>query len=374
MELEFYNATLVDSQSVYNPKMDYIRIYCGYSIAEYSERYTSKNILFEFLDKFKKMTRNGTKIVFDASAEAENLAIVFNEVGNPDFLDWLLEYSKINNFSKNQIELWTSDFDCRKNINEKYKNLIVGINQMRNFVPYADDFKFIETRKFDKKFICAMSRITRERTSMYEFIINNKIEESFYYSYNAKILTPNKDDSDVIKVPMERYLGIDFDDSMRAEFATYRFQKKSVINIVMETFFYSYDELGRENPSRFFTEKTFRPIAMLQPFILVSNYGMLNRLKSFGFKTFDKWWDESYDLIENDNDRLNKIFELISELNKLSIEELNNIYLEMIPILKYNYNHLLNDVGNEFYEFHTEYTFNKLARLEMGALFYIENI
>jgi len=374
MGLEFYNATLVDNQSVYNPKMDYIRIYCGYSIPEYSERYPSKNILFEFLDRFKKMTRNGTKIVFDASAEAENFGIVFNEVGNFDFLDWLLEYSEINNFSKNQIELWTSDFDCKKNINEKYKNLIVGINQMRNFVPYADDFKFIESRKFDRKFICAMSRITRERTSMYEFIINKKIEESFYYSYNAKILTPNKDDSEVIKVPMERYLGIDFDDSMRAEFATYRFQKKSVINIVMETFFYSYDELGRENPSRFFTEKTFRPIAMVQPFILVSNYGMLNRLKSFGFKTFDKWWDESYDLIENDNDRLNKIFELISELNKLSIEELNNIYLEMIPILKYNYNHLLNDVGNEFYEFHTEYTFNKLARLEMDALFYIDNI
>ena len=371
---EFYIPTLVDSQAVYNPKMDYIRIYCGFSIPKYSESFPSKNILFEYLDNFKKLTITGTKIVFDSSAEADYLKIVFDEVGNPDFLDWVLEYSEINNFSKNQIELWTCDFDSKKNIDEKYKHLVVGVNQMKNFVPYAYDFKFIENRKFDKKFICAMSRITRERTSMYEFIVDNEIEDSFYYSYNARILTPNKDDSDVIKVPMERYIGDEFNDSMRAEFATYKLQKKSVINIVMETFFYSHDELGRETPTRFFTEKTFRPISMVQPFILVSNYGMLNRLKSFGFKTFDKWWDESYDLIENDRNRLDEIFKLISHLNKLSIDELNDMYLEMIPILKYNYNHLLNNIGNEFYEFHTEYTFNKLARLEMDALLYIENI
>ena len=33
-----------------------------------------------------------------------------------------------------------------------------------------------------------------------------------------------------------------------------------------------------------------------------------------------------------------KVFNLLMGFNKMSIEELHNLYIEMIPILKYNYN------------------------------------
>jgi hypothetical protein len=41
------------------------------------------------------------------------------------------------------------------------------------------------------------------------------------------------------------------------------------------------------------TEKTFKPICLQMPFVVVSNAGSLKYLRSYGFKTFDTIWDES---------------------------------------------------------------------------------
>ena len=43
------------------------------------------------------------------------------------------------------------------------------------------------------------------------------------------------------------------------------------------------------------------------PFVMVNGHGSISKLKELGFKTFDKWWDESYDDEPNETDRLNKI-------------------------------------------------------------------
>jgi len=364
---------LNDGQSVYNSKMDYIRIYSGYFFTEFIQRFNSKNYLYEFLNYFKQLTIGGTKIVFDCSAECEDFNITLSETNSLYKLDWFVEYILDNNLKKNQIEIWTCDFNVKKNIPAKYSHMVRTVNQMINFVPFCHDSEFIENRSLDRKFICSMSRITKERTLMYEFIKNNNLEDSFYYSYNARILTPDKNDVDVIKLPLERYDDNIFDDSKRGEFATYRFQRKSIINIIMETFFYKEDIFGRKNNTRFFSEKTFRAISMFQPFILVSHPDMLKKLRDYGFKTFNKWWDEGYDDIQDDNERLSNIFNLILELNKLSNKELNIKYNEMFHILKHNYNHLFT-IGNKFYEFHTDYCFNKIGKFEQPAINYIQNI
>ncbi len=64
-------------------------------------------------------------------------------------------------------------------------------------------------------------------------------------------------------------------------------------NVVTETVF--YDE------KLHLTEKIFKPIVTKRPFILVAAAGNLAYLKSYGFKTFDRWIDESYDN-ETDHD------------------------------------------------------------------------
>jgi hypothetical protein len=60
-------------------------------------------------------------------------------------------------------------------------------------------------------------------------------------------------------------------------------------------------------------------------------------MRSIGFKTFGDFWDESYDEEENNDGRFEKVFNLLMKFNKMPIEELHKLYIDMIPTLKYNY-------------------------------------
>lgn len=87
------------------------------------------------------------------------------------------------------------------------------------------------------------------------------------------------------------------------------------------------------------TEKTFKPIAMGMPFVLVSTQGSLHYLKTYGFKTFDSVWDESYDLIENDNDRIKAIADLLLRLDQMSVNQRYTLFQQCVPIIEHNWNH-----------------------------------
>jgi hypothetical protein len=90
------------------------------------------------------------------------------------------------------------------------------------------------------------------------------------------------------------------------------------------------------------SEKTLYPMFYKLPLIVVGAPYSLEYIKSLGFKTFDRWWDESYDTIENHQDRLKKIFDVIDYINSKPIEELKTIYEEMYEVLDHNYQQTLN--------------------------------
>jgi len=87
------------------------------------------------------------------------------------------------------------------------------------------------------------------------------------------------------------------------------------------------------------TEKTFKPICLRMPFVIVSCAGSLEYLKTYGFLTFDSIWDESYDLESNDDLRLKKIATLLKGLDDMSHRELQQIYRAAAPMIEHNYRH-----------------------------------
>ena len=73
----------------------------------------------------------------------------------------------------------------------------------------------------------------------------------------------------------------------------------------------------------FITEKTFKPIIANQVFIIIGPRGILKKLRSLGFKTFDKFFDESYDDLP-DSIRLFKAIDTLNDvMSKYTIEELD---------------------------------------------------
>jgi len=103
---------------------------------------------------------------------------------------------------------------------------------------------------------------------------------------------------------------------------------QSLIQIVTETVYY-----GRKSH---LTEKTFKPIVMQQPFVLVSCQGSLEYLRRYGFKTFGEFWSESYD-DANDDVRMMKIGKLLNDLNQLSTKEKIHLQRHLAPLVEHNF-------------------------------------
>ena len=106
-------------------------------------------------------------------------------------------------------------------------------------------------------------------------------------------------------------------------------------NIVTETVFY-YDKLH-------LTEKIFKPIVSKQPFMLLAAPGNLEYLRSYGFKTFDTVIDESYDNIQNNDDRIDAVVKQLVWYCALSDSQKIEVMKELEPIIEYNFHWFYND-------------------------------
>ena len=107
--------------------------------------------------------------------------------------------------------------------------------------------------------------------------------------------------------------------------------KRTFISVVTETLV--------DDGTLFFSEKIWKPIMVGHPFMVYGNQYSLKYLKSIGFKTFDRWIDESYD-DEPDRDKRSKM--IVNELEKFSLkslDELKKLREEMFEICEFNYNH-----------------------------------
>jgi hypothetical protein len=93
------------------------------------------------------------------------------------------------------------------------------------------------------------------------------------------------------------------------------------------------------HPKLHLTEKIFKPIVVLRPFVLAAAPGNLSYLRSYGFKTFDRWWDESYDLVDDIDQRSDMIVRILEKLCAMSPTELDDLYQDMLPVLQYNKQH-----------------------------------
>ena len=89
----------------------------------------------------------------------------------------------------------------------------------------------------------------------------------------------------------------------------------------------------------FLSEKTFKPIANLQPFIIMGDYGSLALLHDLGYKTFGDYIDESYDLVKSPVERIEQATEIGLKLALMSHDEHIELIHKLKPILEYNQQH-----------------------------------
>lgn len=129
--------------------------------------------------------------------------------------------------------------------------------------------------------------------------------------------------------------GLDATASAQLGHREYKLWQNSFVHLVNETVF--YDE------KLHLTEKIFKPIVALRPFLLAAAPGNLAYLRNYGFKTFGEWWDESYDAVQDPGTRSDLILDILDKLCVKSPAELKKMLEEMKPVLEFNKHHFFGE-------------------------------
>lgn len=154
-------------------------------------------------------------------------------------------------------------------------------------------------------------------------LLHNVLDRAIY-SYNAKgiSIAGDKDPSDC--TPWQRYMNPDW-------------YNTTAFSVVVES--YMRDVIDGDDLETEVSEKIFKPLAYYHPFVVAGSMNTLTYLREQGFETYNTWFDESYDLIENDRMRLCAVCnEIDRAVNRWHKEEIG-WDTETVRRTQHNHNH-----------------------------------
>ncbi len=224
---------------------------------------------------------------------------------------------------------------------------------------YCTSIYPLHQRKFKKKFI-TFNRLTGGARSYRSILVAELVKKNLlnqgYVSYSLNCPQYGRYDNnlyDLVKqyqLPydyiqecvttlnsLKRKLNIDNSNEIRNDSQTLgalSYMIDSFLHVVTETCFWE--------EKTHLTEKIFKPIVAKQPFVLLGCANNLEYLRSYGFKTFDQFWDESYDTIKDPMHRLQAVVNIVENICAMSLDELYILQQKMSEILEHNYNWFYN--------------------------------
>lgn len=148
----------------------------------------------------------------------------------------------------------------------------------------------------------------------------------------------------------------DFKNNLRWKIKDIELAENTLFSLIGESSFYNnmalinkYDNLKFRccyfYPCVFISEKTWRAIRTKHPFIVSSIPRFLEGLRELGYKTFHPYINESYDLIENEEERILAIMDEVERLCKMNDEETKKWLNSIQEITQYNYERLMNNAS-----------------------------
>lgn len=121
-----------------------------------------------------------------------------------------------------------------------------------------------------------------------------------------------------------------------------KYYEDTYFSIVTETLGWKDASYGGVTTGRAISEKTFKPILLKHPFMIISLPGTLQLLKDLGYRTFNECIDESYDNEQDDSKRIYMVTKEAERLCNLSDSELKDFLKTCREITNYNFEVLKN--------------------------------
>ena len=230
----------------------------------------------------------------------------------------------------------------------------------------------LESKHYDKKFLCFNRRWRGNRTVLVALLhaldllkhghvslgraddnrnwLSASSRNKYFMDNHAEalVLLSNVEEEMITSFP-ELYLDSKdlVTNKASLDASTNYLYNETYFSVVTETFFFLKERPG--DYGRFLSEKTFKPVAMKHPFIIVSTPNFLEKFKELGYKSFSPWINEDYDKENDDATRMMMIVREIERLVNLSAAELEEFLVAMRDICEHNYQLLKNKQLHEFY-------------------------
>ena len=242
------------------------------------------------------------------------------------YLDWYYFYHGFAALS------WFNDFKYMPKVEHQFTKLFISLNRLHtNHRSYRLNLisEYIERDLLNNGFVSFPAHNNEYGTWQSELDDEFTLLPKYKINQIKNNLSKLKGPLIVDKHDLKGFLSAD------CGVSSLMMSQSALWHVVGETIYY-LDKLH-------LTEKIFKPITTKRPFILVGAPGNLAYLKSYGFQTFDRWIDESYDTETDHDKRISKLVDQLEIMSKLSPTQLRDMHREMLPILEYNYEHFYNN-------------------------------
>jgi hypothetical protein len=270
-----------------------------------------------------------------------------------------------NQVTELNVELvyWSGDYTAETHINEYFSTqdiqlnfTVLGCSHLEWMgASYPNYNKEYQPGPKLKKFLCFNKVHRQHRIDLLEYVINNIPLEETYYSFDCddefhlELITSHEDYPGIKsikdRIPLVLNKTAERSNPVNIIEDDHQYFENSYFSVVTETLFHHYPvdskpglqlQIPNTLPGRFVSEKTFKCVAMKHPFIVLGPYKMLDFLKSRGYQTFAPYIDESYDNIENDDERLLAVCKEVKRLSELPADQLIQFTEFAKPIVEYN--------------------------------------
>ena len=274
------------------------------------------------------------------------------ESNNQSAWNTLLESCSISKISQN-LKTYPNIYDqtlllhseCRsKNLETYQQNQYITVYYWNHALLALDWFRYAEYAVIKqtpaKKFLIynrAWANTREYRLKFADLLIDYKLVNQCQTSiafYDQNVYYENYQFNNIKWQPLHRlenYFDLNNTPSTSSADFTIEDYENTDIEVVLETLF--------DDDRLHLTEKSLRPIACGQPFILAATHGSLKYIRSYGFKTFDNIIDESYDLIEDPVTRLQAIILSMQQIANWTDDERHYKMSQLQQIAEFNRKH-----------------------------------
>ena len=319
-----------------------------------NERYSSRKSIFEVINKKhrKKLRRGQAMLLLDQSLEGYQKDWLWkffhDECEKHDISPNAVIYVTGNLSASDQYNLWANANNVSNRLRiYPYPNFESDIQLIGKKMNLSGNFdSYLKYKKDNleniKIYNCMNKRLRGHRIYFFLYLYRHNLLDDGLVSMNkikdfGHIRRDIFNEDEILRAKKSLPRKIYEEDNTEKNDLYYinriheQVYKDSWISVIPEASYFDWEQ------SVFISEKTFKPIACMSPFIILGSKGSLSRMRDLGYKTFDGFIDESYDQL-NDYERFDAIIKILEKVK--SIPDKLSWYESMREILEHNYNHL----------------------------------